>query len=350
MSSVAALRVGIVRDDRFLLHQPGLVHPEGPGRLKAVYRMLDMDFGHAVMEIQPELATLEQLELVHSPKYIRKVLRTAERQFTYLAPDTTVGSQSYLAAYLAVGGCIKGLQATLAGRCDVCFALVRPPGHHAHPNRAGGFCVFNNIGVTARYAQKRHGLRRILIVDWDIHHGDGVQELFYSEKEVLYFSTHFMGWYPQTGDWEETGAGEGLGYTINVPVPKDIRDPEMVYLYNRILNPVMERYRPELILVSAGFDGHYRDPLGRTQLTELCYRNLTELLVRLLRRGGNTPVLLALEGGYNVGALAHCVSEVLDVLTESRDDKQSPLTETDKSRQLIEKAVSIHKPYGVWTY
>ncbi|MFH0824590.1 MAG: histone deacetylase, partial [Pseudomonadota bacterium] len=141
-----SLKVGIVRDDRYLLHQPGLMHPERPERLRVVYEMLDGDFRGEVTLIRPEMATLEDLERVHTPNYIKKVLRTAERRITYLAPDTPVSSQSYIAAYLAAGGCIKGLQAVLSGRCDVCFALVRPPGHHALPNRAGGFCIFNNLG------------------------------------------------------------------------------------------------------------------------------------------------------------------------------------------------------------
>lgn len=167
------------------------------------------------------------------------MLKTSERTFTYLAPDTTVCSQSYLAAYLAVGGCIKGLHAMLSGRCHVCFALVRPPGHHAHPNRAGGFCVFNNLGIAARYAIRRHGITRILIIDWDIHHGDGIQELFYADKEVCYFSSHYMGWFPRTGHWEEAGTGEGEGYTINVPLPIDIRDLDMIYVYSSILDPLI---------------------------------------------------------------------------------------------------------------
>jgi acetoin utilization deacetylase AcuC-like enzyme len=179
-----ALKVGIVRDDRYLLHQPGLVHPERPERLIRLYEMLDKEHFEALVPIQPDLATLEQLELIHAPNYVRKVLKTAERPFTDLAPDTPVSSESYLSAWLAVGGCIRGLQAVLSGRCDVCFALIRPPGHHALRSRAGGFCIFNNLAITARYAIKRQGFRRVLIVDWDIHHGNGIQELFYGERVV----------------------------------------------------------------------------------------------------------------------------------------------------------------------
>lgn len=343
-----ALRVGVVRDDRYLLHQPGLVHPERPDRLKGIYKMLDADFDGRLLTIPPELATLEQLELVHSPNYVRKVLKTAERTFTNLAPDTAASSQSYLAAYLAVGGCIKGFQALLSGRCDVCFAFIRPPGHHAQRNRAGGFCLFNNLAVTARYAMARHGLRSILIVDWDIHHGNGIQDIFYEEKEVLYFSTHFRGWYPQTGDWEEAGEGEGLGYTVNVLLPKDVTDDDMLCLYSRTLEPIVTRYRPEAILIAAGFDAHHLDPLGKTQLTEKCFGGLTQLLLELWDAAARPPLLLALEGGYDVTALVACVKEVMDVLTATGPGSRSSWPVSEKGLELFEKACHIHRQFGVW--
>jgi acetoin utilization deacetylase AcuC-like enzyme len=277
------------------------------------------------------------------------VLKTAERQFTDLAPDTPVSSQSYLSAWLAVGGCIKGLQAVLSGRCDACFALVRPPGHHALRNRAGGFCIFNNLGVTARYAMRRHGLRRVLIVDWDIHHGNGIQDLFYEEKEVLYLSTHYMGWYPQTGDWDETGAGKGLGYTVNVPLPREIQDDDFLSLYSGMLTPVMRSYKPELILGAAGFDAHYMDPIGRTQLTEKAYRGLTELLVNIWGDLDRPPLLLALEGGYDVTALVSCVKEVFNVLSGKGGSQKVTFRMSDMGMELLEKVRAIHRQYGLWT-
>lgn len=344
-----ALKVGIVRDDRYLLHQPGLVHPERPERLIQLYEMLDKEPSEAFVLIQPDLATLEQLELIHAPNYVRKVLKTAERPFTDLAPDTPVSSESYLSACLAVGGCIKGLQAMLSGRCDVCFALVRPPGHHAMRNRAGGFCTFNNLAITARYALKRQGFRRVLIVDWDIHHGDGIQDLFYEEKEVLYLSTHYRGWYPQTGAWEETGTGQGAGYTINVPLPKEIRDEDMLCLYSGLLGPVMRSYRPELILVAAGFDAHYMDPIGRTQITEKAFGGLTELILALRSELGSPPLLLALEGGYDVTALVRSVKEALDVLTATGVSHKSSFPTSEMGLELLDKARSVHRRFRLWT-
>jgi acetoin utilization deacetylase AcuC-like enzyme len=341
-------KVGIVRDDRYLLHQPGLVHPDHPDRLRAIYEMLDREFGDTVATIHPELATLEDLELVHAPNYISSVLRTAERRFTYLAADTPVNSQSYLSAYLAVGGCIKGLQTILSGRCDACFALVRPPGHHALPNRASGFCVFNNLGVAAQYALSRHGVERILIVDWDIHHGNGIQQIFYEKKEVLYFSSHVLGWFPRTGHSNETGEGEGAGYTINVELPRDIEDGDFVALYRSILEPVMRRYRPELVMVAAGFDGHHMDSMGGTGLTQACFGNLAQLLVGLGKTVNDPPILLALEGGYDVTALPACVKEVLFALVKDEAIEMPELPMSPKIQQLFEAVRRIHSKFGVW--
>lgn len=344
-----ALKVGIVRDDRFLLHQSGLVHPEKPGRLKTVYRMIEKDFGDELLSIEAEPATLEQLELVHTPAYVMKVLRTSEREFTYLASDTTLGARSYISAWLAVGGCLRGLRAAISGRCDVCFCLSRPPGHHALPDRGGGFCIFNNLGITAKYAVERLGYTRVLVIDWDITHGNGIQELFYDRKDVMYVSSHYTGWYPNTGQWEETGQGAGLGYTINLPVPKEIDDSDIVYLYAKVLTSVMRSYQPELILVAAGFNGHQRDPIGRTRLTEKGFRLLMELLLELRDPVRSPPVLLALEGGYDVAALTACIKEVLTVLTFKGRRRLVPVSLTSKGAELLEKAHDIHRRYRVWT-
>jgi acetoin utilization deacetylase AcuC-like enzyme len=341
--------VGVVRDLRFLEHKPGLVHPESPNRLRAIYRMLEKDFPHGLTIIQPELAMLEYLELVHPPAYIKQILATAERDFTSLAPDTQASAKTYLAAWLAVGGCIDGLKALLNGNCRACFSLVRPPGHHALPDRAGGFCVFNNLGITARYAIEEHGFERILIIDWDVHHGNALQDLFYSDNRVLYFSSHYMGWYPHTGDWEETGEGEGAGYTVNLPVPKELEDDDIIHVYRDILNPIVRRFKPELILVAAGFDAHKRDPLGRTRLTEKAYGCLTQLVLQLSDASRGAPILFALEGGYDNWALAASVKEVLRVLTfEGRLDRL-PNVRTARGAAVIEKAKQIHAKFKIWT-
>lgn len=344
-----ALTIGIVRDLRYLEHKPGLVHPESPNRLRAIYRMLDKEFPRRLINIEPELATLENLELVHTPEYIKQILSTAERDFTPLAPDTPVSAKTYMAAWLAVGGCIRGLETVLSGQCRACFCLVRPPGHHALADRAGGFCIFNNLGVAARYAIEYFGIERILIIDWDIHHGNALQELFFSDPRVLYFSTHYMGWYPHTGDWEETGDGKGEGFTVNIPVFKELEDMDMIHVYREILGPVVRRYRPQLILVAAGFDAHYRDPLGRTRLTEKSYKWLTQMVLQLSDSVANAPILFSLEGGYDNYALAASVREVLAVLTHGGRRERIPTATTRRALELVQKAERIHKKYGIWS-
>jgi len=311
--------------------------------------MLDRDFPEELIPIQPEPATLEQLELVHTPAYIKRVLKTADHKSTSLAPDTPTSSKTYLAAWLAVGGCINGLKAIIAGRCDVCFALIRPPGHHALRNRASGFCILNNLGITARYAQNKWKIPRILIIDWDIHHGNGLHELFYDEKEVLYFSSHDILLYPYTGNMEDYGSGKGKGYTINIPIPRNLTDNEFFHIYRDILSPVMRSYVPELILVAAGFDAHGSDPIGRSGLNSKTFGRLTKLLLHLRREIGKPPVLLALEGGYDQRASADSVKAVLKALTTDDNVKDPSDMETPRSLQLIEDVWNIHKKFGIWT-
>ena len=341
-------RIGIIRDERFLEHKTGHVHPEHPNRLQAIYRMLDSDFSEGLLKIEAEPATLEQLEQVHTPSYIEKILKTADHTFSSLAPDTPTSAKTYEAAWLAVGACLKGLDNLLSGQCDVCFALIRPPGHHALPDRAGGFCIFNNLGVTARYAMNEHGLRRILVIDWDTHHGNGLNDLFYEEKEVLYFSSHDIGLYPYGGDWEETGDKDGQGYTINLPVPRELEDREFLHLYQEILGPVFRRYKPDLILIAAGFDALQDDPVGRSRLTEITFRGLTRLILDMREECEQPPILFALEGGYDPPALSRSVKGVLEVLTETHHEDRFSSEETERVHGLLEKARGIHAKFGVW--
>jgi acetoin utilization deacetylase AcuC-like enzyme len=343
------LKIGIIRDDRYLEHMPGTTHPEHPSRLRAVHRVLDINDPKGYEIIEPQMATLEQLELVHTSAYIKKVLKTADHKFTSLAPDTPASAKTYLSAWLAVGGCLKGVEALVSGQCNICFAMVRPPGHHALADRAGGFCVFNNLGITARYAMKKFGFRRILIIDWDIHHGNGIQDLFYREKNVLYFSTHDMLLYPYTGNLEDTGRGWGRGYTINVPLPRDLNDPDLLHIYRKILIPVVQRYVPDLILIVAGFDAHHEDPIGRMKITESAFADLTRLLLQLRAGANDPPILFALEGGYSDRGLASSVRSVLKVLTAKKASQGSLNMDTSTGAQLVKTVREIHSSYKVWT-
>ena len=184
------LKVGIARDERFLEHKTGHLHPEHPKRLTSIYRMIDQEFTGKVIDFKPQPAALEHIERVHTPGHIRQMLKTAELRLTSLAPDTPVSATSYLAAWVAVGACLQGVDYLIAHECDAFFALVRPPGHHALPDRAGGFCLFNNIAIAALYAIEKYKLERILVIDWDIHHGNGIHDFFYEDRRVFYFSTH----------------------------------------------------------------------------------------------------------------------------------------------------------------
>jgi acetoin utilization deacetylase AcuC-like enzyme len=343
-----AHRVGIVRDKRYLLHKPGHTHPEHPNRLKAVYRMLDADFAGDLVRIEPRPATLEHLELVHTPSYVKRVLKTADHGYTSLAPDTPASAETYLASWLAVGGALKAVDELFSGALDACFALVRPPGHHALRDRAAGFCVFNNAGIAARYAMKEHGARRILIIDWDIHHGNGINDLFHNEKEVLYFSSHDPMLYPYTGDWEDVGEGAGRGYSINIPLPRELEDKELVHIYRQITGPVMRAYEPQLIIVAAGFDAHAEDPIGRSRLTEEAFDMLTRVVMGYRSDIGEPPILLILEGGYSPRALAACVKEVIRALLDPALPENLADAQTHRAEDIVRKVQCIHRGFGIW--
>ncbi len=340
-------RVAVVRDPRFLDHQTGLMHPENPARLTAIYDLLDAEYQGRLTIVPAEPAGLDTVELVHNPGYIELVLKTADQEFTRLAPDTPLSSRSYLAAFLAVGACIAGLESLLDGRADACFALVRPPGHHAQTDRAGGFCIFNNLGITARWARRNRDLARILIVDWDVHHGNAIQDLFYDVPDVLYFSSHYPALYPHTGDFIEAGQGAGEGYTINVPVPKRFSDADALHLYREVLTAAVEAFRPQAILVAAGFDAHRDDPIGHTRLTHLGFGWLTALMMNLSRQAGNVPLLLALEGGYDLVALRKSTDEVLRTLLGDRP-QGPPQVATELGAELVGRVRAIHRQYGLW--
>ena len=341
--------ISIIKDDIFLKHKPGHTHPEHPNRIKTIYRMLKKDFISGVNVIQPVMATLEQLELIHTPTYIKKVLKTAEHNYTSLAPDTPASANTFITACSAVGGCLEGLNALVAGECDTCFSLVRPPGHHALSDRAGGFCVFNNVGITAAHAIKTHKMKRILIIDLDVHHGNGVNDLFYDSKEVLYLSTHDTFLYPYTGDWQDVGAGEAKGYSLNIPVPRDYNDDDMFALYKNIVSPVVERFRPQLILVCAGFDAHKNDPIGRSNLSEKAFRWLTHLILHLRDEINRPPVFFVLEGGYDFRSLTRCVKEVLIAMKDDNHRSALPEVQSEHAEIHVEKARQVHSRYGIWT-
>jgi len=339
--------VCIARDDRFLLHKTGHAHPESPSRLASIYRMVDRYFAVMVTTMTPEPATLDQLELVHTPGHVKKILKTAEHKITSLAPDTPVSGHSYLAAWLAAGACMQGVDRLMAGECRAFFAMVRPPGHHALPDRATGFCLLNNLAVAARYAQMHYNLERILIIDWDVHHGNGIHDVFYREPGVFYVSSHDLMLFPYSGEAGDTGEAGGRGFTLNMPLSRSFGDGDMAYIYRTVLTPVFRWYTPSMVMIAAGFDAHADDLLGRSAWSENAYFLLTRLICELAD-ADQVPILLSLEGGYDPGANAVSAKAVLDALLTEGPAGQAPSPmDPNAADELLETVFTTHKPYGI---
>jgi acetoin utilization deacetylase AcuC-like enzyme len=308
---------GIIKDRRYLDHGSVYMQPESPARLEAIYALLeapDME-GHFV-EIAPRYADREEIALVHDPNHIRLVADTAGKAHAYLDADTETTPESFQAALLAVGGLFNAIDEVMAGRVDNAFALVRPPGHHARRDRSAGFCLFNNIALGAMHAMNRHHLTRILIADWDLHHGDGTAYTFYTDRRVLYFSTHQYPAYPGTGAVEEIGRGDGIGYTVNVPLRPGAGNAQYVKIYQNLLVPLATAFKPELILVSAGFDIYSGDLLGSMKVTSRGFAYLTRILMNIADACCRGRLVLTLEGGYHIDGQAASVKAVLKELRD----------------------------------
>ncbi len=309
-------RVGYVYDPLYLEHRaPG--HPERPERLQAIMNHLE---AHGLLEelvpIPARDASAAHLELAHSWEMVAEIRAKADSGGDWLDPDTYITPTSYAAAVRAVGGCLAALEAILNREVDSAFCLVRPPGHHATPTKAMGFCLFNNVAIAAKVALEEKGLSRVAVVDFDVHHGNGTQEIFYADPHVLFFSTHQYPFYPGTGYWAETGEGEAVGTTVNVPLPRGCRSHEFLRAYREVCVPVLRRYRPELLLVSAGFDAHFADPLAQMLLSARGYYEIASLLRDLAGELCEGRLLFALEGGYDLDALAWSVRACFDALLE----------------------------------
>ena len=259
----------VLYDDAYKLHQTGGDHPESPERLGAILDGLARaGLDKVTRRLAPRPATEQEVAACHTEGYIRTARRDIESGAASLSTgDTLVSPDSYRVALLAAGGVLEAVDAAVAGTVKNAFCVVRPPGHHATPDRGMGFCIFNNVALAARHAQRKHGIEKVLIVDWDVHHGNGTQEIFYADPSVFYFSTHQGPWYPGTGSAEETGAGKGEGTTLNCPFPAGAGRKEIVeQAFRGKLLPAAERFKPDLVLISAGFDSRAGDPLGGFRL------------------------------------------------------------------------------------
>ncbi len=339
-------RTGIVRDLRFLEHRPPPGHPESPERLEAVYAMLDEpELSGRFVEIPPRAAGPVELAWVHSEDYIRWVAGACHPSIDRLSADTYVSAGSYTAACLAAGGVCAAVAAVVSGAVRNAFSLVRPPGHHAERSRAMGYCLFNNIALGARFAQRVLGLQRILVVDWDVHHGNGTQHIFERDPSVLFFSIHQWPHYPGTGPHTDVGLAAGEGFTVNVPVPKGFGDAEYAAIFETLLAPLAAEFAPELILVSAGFDSHRADRMGGMGVTPAGFAALTRCLKEAAETLCAGRLVLALEGGYEGSALRESVKAVLFELqaTAPRHPEEWPTAASAKKlRSIIRRSLQVH--------
>jgi acetoin utilization deacetylase AcuC-like enzyme len=326
-------KTAIFKNDLFLEHIPDFNHVESPERLRVIYEQLQqppLDKLFLYPEFPP--ASVEAVELNHTKEHVMQVAGTAGKAFSSLDPDTQTSPKSFDAACLAAGAVISGMEMIVQGKADNGFALVRPPGHHAETSHSMGFCLFNNVAIGARYGLQNLGLQRIAIIDWDLHHGNGTQNSFYTSSQVLYISTHAYPYYPGSGSLGEVGAGEGEGFTVNIPLSGGQDDRAFARIFKEIVVPVTREYHPDFIIVSAGFDTYFGDPLGTMAVTEQGFASMTRQIVDLAAETCDGRLLVALEGGYNLRGLR---DGVLAVLAELSGDPRCPGKVNEETLQAI---------------
>lgn len=344
-------RTGIVQDQRYLQHSAGAYHPESPQRLAAVHAMLNTPtMAQKFVQITPREATHQEIEMIHVPPYVEDIAETAGKDRVYLDPDTSTSPESYETAKLAVGGLLNAIDSVMQKTVDNAFALVRPPGHHAEYDSAAGFCIFNNVAIGALHAINKYNLKKILIVDWDLHHGNGTQHSFEDDPRVLYFSTHQYPYYPGTGSLQEVGRGKGEGYTINVPLSVGANDASFVKIFRKILQPVALQYKPDFVLVSAGFDTYFQDPLGGMRVTPKGFAAMTRILLGIADTCCEGRLVAVLEGGYHAAGLADSIKAVLEEMHNDTVCTEEQLAamekEADASADNVIKQVTAKiKPY-----
>ena len=337
------LRTAVVIDERYEGHDTGYGHPERAERVAALRDLVESLGGAGLIRLEPRPATPEEVALVHAEEYLKLVASTAGGGPKAFDADTPVSSRSYETALLASGGLLALVDTIMADGADNGFALVRPPGHHAEADRAMGFCLFNNVAIAARCLCEHHGLDRVLIVDWDVHHGNGTQHSFADDRSVLYVSTHQYPLYPGTGRVDEVGVGEGKGFTLNVPLPAGCGDGEFLDAFVRLVDPVCRQFEPQFVLVSAGFDAHLRDPLAGMRVSQEGFACLARVLLRIAAEHAGGRLAAVLEGGYDLEALCGSVARVLDEM--QGENLAEPLPATAGDCPVVPHVAEVHGRY-----
>lgn len=316
-----ASKTFLVSHPIYLKHDTGEFHPENPKRLQAILTGLEeADLISSLQSVLPQEAAMHWVEKVHQKDYIETVRQDVLSGAHFLSTksgNTAICPRSFEVALWAVGGVLKACDAVMSGEAKNAFCAIRPPGHHATPNRGMGFCLFNNVSIAARYLQEKHNLEKILIVDWDVHHGNGTQDIFYEDGSVFFFSTHQRPWYPWSGSTEETGAGQGKGATLNAPLPAGSGDKEIIEAFEQKLWPKVKQFKPDFVLISAGFDSRNTDPLGRFRVTDAGFKKLTRMMKQMAGEHAEGRLVSMLEGGYSFKGLAQAVPAHIDELMNS---------------------------------
>jgi acetoin utilization deacetylase AcuC-like enzyme len=340
------MKVGLVYDPIYLEHDTG-GHPENAGRLVAIMSHLEKTgIKKKLIPITPRMASIAEIELVHDAEYISEVNRMAKSGGGWLDPDTIVCQKSYEVALYAAGGLLASMEAIWNKEVSSVFALVRPPGHHATKDRAMGFCLFNNIAIVAKFALTNLGIDRILLVDFDVHHGNGTQDTFYDDPRVLYFSTHQYPFFPGSGSAEEIGRGKGEGFTVNFPMKAGWGDQEYCTIFNEVLTPIARRFQPQIILVSAGFDSHWADRLAMMRTSISGFVNMITVLKNLALELCQGRLIFSLEGGYNQQVISSSVKATFDILM-GHSNIADPLGKTpieyhDGFEECLQKVKNLH--------
>ena len=342
--------VFVINDERFTQHLEGVPHLENGRRFKAFHSVLnDPTLNDKWSELEPRLASKDELALVHTRDHIERVAQTAGKPLASFDLDTQTTAKSYDVSRLGVGGVFSLLDGIWNGKANRGFACIRPPGHHAEPNKAMGFCLFNNVALGARYLKEHYSVGRVMIVDIDVHHGNGIQTAFYDTDDILYVSLHQFPFYPGTGNFGEVGRGKGEGFTINIPLGRGHGNRDFAGIIHYLLNPLAQAYHPDMIIVSCGFDLYMYDPLGGMTVTPEGYALITFFLLDIAEKICNGRIAFIMEGGYSLKGIRECglrvMQELCDIPTLSKNQIEKVVGHSVIKLSAVRKVIDIQKGY-----